>query len=505
MRNKKQENIHENKLEEIDDKISECSIKFRSVLLGTDRFHRRYWFMSRMRGIVVETPSSLPPMHSASNWADFKLPDYVKRPQLKDFLTATDEEITATITSSKSSTTKITPNGSMPAINDVTTTTENSNSTKDEPVEEKMEVDENDEAEKRAAAEREKMWSFTPNTSGTKQWLQYVDKEDIRRLHAGLNARGLREKGLKETIEKYFNPLTRGLPIKKQPKKREVSDTDDIFNKNILSCRDYILDIEERIFHADFGDAFNDEEQREKWREFWQHREIRSSIDFMAMLDAEKTELQKFKKGSKIPRTQKPVPDSPLYTIHFTSAETLDEAAKDRLAEVRNLAASVVIMERVLDMKVLNRPLFNMTVKQKGNEKNWKNVLCYQYANWEASILSCKSASALYLHIVHLDECISWAKSPENIRCSICRKKSDAEKMLICDDCEKAYHTYCHKPKVRSIPSGDWFCKRCTDKKAKEASPRKSRRKVADFDEDDEDDAFAAEKPRKRRKVDYRE
>ena len=34
--------------------------------------------------------------------------------------------------------------------------------------------------------------------------------------------------------------------------------------KDILSCRDYILDIEERIFNADFGDSFNDEQEREK-------------------------------------------------------------------------------------------------------------------------------------------------------------------------------------------------------------------------------------------------
>lgn len=30
-----------------------------------------------------------------------------------------------------------------------------------------------------------------------------------------------------------------------------------------LSLRDYILDIEERIFNADFGDAFEDENERQ--------------------------------------------------------------------------------------------------------------------------------------------------------------------------------------------------------------------------------------------------
>ena len=69
------------------------------------------------------------------------------------------------------------------------------------------------------------------------------------------------------------------------------------------------------------------------------------------------------------------------------------------------------------------------------------------------------SAASVYLHVIHLDECINWDKSPENLRCSVCKKKGDAENMLICDECEKAFHTYCHKPKVKRIPDGDWFCK----------------------------------------------
>ena len=30
--------------------------------------------------------------------------------------------------------------------------------------------------------------------------------------------------------------------------------------------------------------------------------------------------------------------------------------------------------------------------------------------------------------------------------------------MLICDDCEKAFHIYCLKPKLKKIPKGDWYC-----------------------------------------------
>ena len=34
--------------------------------------------------------------------------------------------------------------------------------------------------------------------------------------------------------------------------------------------------------------------------------------------------------------------------------------------------------------------------------------------------------------------------------------------MLLCDSCNRGYHTYCLKPALRSIPAGDWFCPMCT-------------------------------------------
>ena len=40
--------------------------------------------------------------------------------------------------------------------------------------------------------------------------------------------------------------------------KEELSNT----NMQMLSVRDYLLDLEERIYNADFGDAFEDDNER---------------------------------------------------------------------------------------------------------------------------------------------------------------------------------------------------------------------------------------------------
>lgn len=39
------------------------------------------------------------------------------------------------------------------------------------------------------------------------------------------------------------------------------------------------------------------------------------------------------------------------------------------------------------------------------------------------------------------------------------RQPGDDSKMLVCDTCDKGYHTYCLKPVMTSIPKHGWKCK----------------------------------------------
>jgi len=45
--------------------------------------------------------------------------------------------------------------------------------------------------------------------------------------------------------------------------------------------------------------------------------------------------------------------------------------------------------------------------------------------------------------------------------CEICHHDHDHHKMLLCDDCDRAYHMKCLSPPVSSIPKGDWICDAC--------------------------------------------
>jgi hypothetical protein len=50
----------------------------------------------------------------------------------------------------------------------------------------------------------------------------------------------------------------------------------------------------------------------------------------------------------------------------------------------------------------------------------------------------------------------------QELTCATCKSGADEDNLLICDGCEKAQHTYCARPVLDEVPSGDWFCATCT-------------------------------------------
>lgn len=104
---------------------------------------------------------------------------------------------------------------------------------------------------------------------------------------------------------------------------------------------------------------------------------------------------------------------------------------------------------------------------------------------WESSLMCSTSFAQVYLHIATLENSIQWAKSALNARCKVCRKGGDGENMLLCDGCDRGFHLYCLKPKLSSIPKGDWFCLACRPKEKVEKTKRSRRLFSEDSDNDE--------------------
>lgn len=45
--------------------------------------------------------------------------------------------------------------------------------------------------------------------------------------------------------------------------------------------------------------------------------------------------------------------------------------------------------------------------------------------------------------------------------CNICAGKHDENELLLCDECDYAYHMTCLNPPLKVIPEDDWYCPEC--------------------------------------------
>ncbi|DBA03266.1 TPA: hypothetical protein N0F65_011625 [Lagenidium giganteum] len=62
--------------------------------------------------------------------------------------------------------------------------------------------------------------------------------------------------------------------------------------------------------------------------------------------------------------------------------------------------------------------------------------------------------------------------------CSTCRHNSDNDQLLLCDRCDGEIHMFCHKPQIKNLPEGEWFCSFCTVRNKYEAESAAKREEL---------------------------
>lgn len=177
---------------------------------------------------------------------------------------------------------------------------------------------------------------------------------------------------------------------------------------------------------------------------------------------------------------------------------------KPKYTCIRNLASAILQVSQGVDDRYLKKPLgLSDKEKEKAKEKQRKNEEDGEkekekekegltvLQKWQVSLMASTSFSQLFLHLSTLDSSIQWSKSALNANCRLCRRRGDPDQMLLCDGCNKGHHMYCLKPKLTSVPKGDWFCPTCKPKEKK--TPAKKPRKVFDDDDDNLDSLLESE------------
>uniref|UniRef100_A0A671X536 Tyrosine-protein kinase BAZ1B n=1 Tax=Sparus aurata TaxID=8175 RepID=A0A671X536_SPAAU len=106
---------------------------------------------------------------------------------------------------------------------------------------------------------------------------------------------------------------------------------------------------------------------------------------------------------------------------------------------------------------------------------------------WKTAIREAQTFSRMHVLLGMLDACIKWDMSAENARCKVCRRKGDDEKLILCDECNKAFHLFCLRPALYRIPVGEWRCPACQPTVARRGSRSRNYNQDTDDEEDEEE------------------
>ncbi|CAH0404305.1 unnamed protein product [Chilo suppressalis] len=85
-------------------------------------------------------------------------------------------------------------------------------------------------------------------------------------------------------------------------------------------------------------------------------------------------------------------------------------------------------------------------------------------ATWREAVSRCNTSAQLAMLLQALEVAVAWDKSIMKANCQFCLSGDNEDQLLLCDGCDKGYHTYCFKPRMDKIPEGDWYCWECVNK-----------------------------------------
>jgi len=175
-------------------------------------------------------------------------------------------------------------------------------------------------------------------------------------------------------------------------------------------------------------------------------------------------------------------------------SETESEpATKAHQIQVRNLASALLQVEQAIGRRFMKEP-FGMNMKRDAKQENLKLICEARLQQWEVSLMESTNYSQIFLHLNVLNDCILWRRSTNKSLCKVCRRGTDPEKMLLCDQCNGGTHMFCMKPKMRTVPEGNWYCHTCvrelglTNAKNQSSKQQKKRKFIVDEVDDDVDE-----------------
>ncbi|KAK5967106.1 Bromodomain adjacent to zinc finger domain protein 1A [Trichostrongylus colubriformis] len=140
-----------------------------------------------------------------------------------------------------------------------------------------------------------------------------------------------------------------------------------------------------------------------------------------------------------------------------------------RLTEIQKLAVAFLQLVQCISLKFLQKPFSVTKVDETGRTIVMATPV---FLRWQRALLMCDSIPAVCLFLSTLEPAIMWDKSRLQARCRACRRKANAEALVLCADCNRCYHFECARLGVGPAPL-DWCCADCKAVRRKIAAAEK--------------------------------
>ncbi|XP_034530820.1 bromodomain adjacent to zinc finger domain protein 1A isoform X2 [Notolabrus celidotus] len=344
-----------------------------------------------------------------------------------------------------------------------------------------------------------------PPVKRPNQWSFYSSVEDVDQLIEALNPRGHRESSLKEALlleRERLTHLLQGCDTKKYCLTGDAGDPES--SRSVPECtaaaeslmegrlRDLLLDIEDRIHQGTLGTL------KVMDRQVWRSALGTGNYELLSSegrenggMDAMEVEPAHLKTRDRLQELKSEGGASGSGTPQVISST------------VRVLAQALVHIEHGIERRFLKAALGEEDSKKdqktKKNKKKDEDLASDDGSDsgrvsktvlerWRESLQSSCSLSQVFVHLSTLERSILWSRSVLNARCRICRRKGDADNMLLCDSCDRGHHTHCLRPRLKSVPEGDWFCPDCRPKQRSSRVPSRQRSSIDEEEEEEEDE-----------------
>ncbi|XP_024894977.1 bromodomain adjacent to zinc finger domain protein 2B isoform X6 [Pteropus alecto] len=303
-------------------------------------------------------------------------------------------------------------------------------------------------------------------------WWRIIDPEDLKALLKVLHLRGIREKALQKQIQKHLDYITQAC----------------IKNKDVA-----IIEL-------------NENEENQVTRDIvenWSVEEQAMEMDLSILQQVEDLERRVASASLQVKGWMCPEPASEREDLVYFEHKSFSKLCKEHDGEFTGEEeSSAHALERKSD-NPLDIAVTRLADLERNIERRIEEDIAPGLRVWRRALSEARSAAQVALCIQQLQKSIAWEKSIMKVYCQICRKGDNEELLLLCDGCDKGCHTYCHRPKISTIPDGDWFCPTCIAKasgqtlkfkklhvKGKKTNDSKKGKKVAlTGDTEDEDSA----------------